>query len=153
MKIVYLFDEITREYKGEYEAQRSPLEPDVYIEPVHSTSLQPLPFEQGKYNYFDGSQWTLKDDTRGVRFKPDHTAVEVENLTDVIDATWSRTDPPKTQAELNAESNSLLLSQIAQLEAQQARPMREIALGDTTYALPKLQAINDQIAVLRAQLL
>lgn len=103
MKIVYLFDEFTGEYKGEYEAQRSPLEPDVYIAPVHSTDVQPLPFEQGKYNYFDGSQWTLKDDTRGVWFKPDHTTVEVDSLTELIDATWSRTIPPKTIAELKLE--------------------------------------------------
>lgn len=61
-------------------------------------------------------------------------------------------NPPKTLAELNAESNSIILTKIAELEAQQARPIREIALGDTTYAVTKLQSLNNQIAALRAQL-
>lgn len=51
-----------------------------------------------------------------------------------------------------ADNRSIILAQIAELEAQQARPLREIALGDTTYAVTKLQSLNNQIAALRAQL-
>lgn len=61
-------------------------------------------------------------------------------------------NPPKTLAELNAESNAIIQAQIAELETQQARPLREIALGDTTYAVTKLQSLSNQIVALRAQL-
>lgn len=123
MKIVYLFDELTGEYKGEYIAQQSPLEPDVYIEPVHSTALQPLPIAQGKYNHFDGKKWTLKDDTRGVWYLPNRTTVEVNDLSEVIDPTWSRTEPPLTPSELSA---------IAALEAKAAKDAALNAITVTT---------------------
>lgn len=61
-------------------------------------------------------------------------------------------NPPKTLAELNAESNAIIQAQIAELETQQARPLREIAVGDTTYSVTKLQSLNNQIAALRLQL-
>lgn len=119
-KIVYLFDESTGEFKGEYIAQQSPLEPNVFIAPVHSTPLPPLLPIQGKYNHFDNNQWTLKDDTRGTWYKPDRTTVEVNDLLEAIDPTWSRTEPPLTPSELAA---------ITALEAKQAK---EVALSTIT---------------------
>lgn len=57
-----------------------------------------------------------------------------------------------TQLEkLKAQNNAPILTQITALEQKQLRPLREYALGDTT-ALPRIQAIDSEIAVLRAQL-
>lgn len=123
MKTVYLFDEVTNEFTGEYMAQESPLEPGVFITPVHSTELQPVSPPAGKYNYFDGAKWRLKDDTRGVWFRPDRATVEVDDLSAAIDPTWSRTEPPLTPAEL---------ATIAALEAKQAK---EAALATITVAI------------------
>lgn len=103
-KLVHLFDEVTGEYLGSCIAQESPLEPGVYIEPTHSTDLPPIPLDEGsegQYNHFDGEKWTLKDDTRGIWFKPDRSWVEVLSLTEVIDPTWARIKPTLTQEELD----------------------------------------------------
>jgi len=123
MKIVYLFDEITGEFKGEYLAQQSPLELDVYIEPVHSTDLQPMPSKHGQYSHFDGKKWTIKDETRGIWFKPDRSEVEVTELTEVIDPTWTRIKPPQTQDELDL---------IAAVEAKQTKTQALSTITVTT---------------------
>ena len=99
-KIVYLYDPLTGEFKDEYLAQQSPLEPSVYIEPEHSTPKPPLPIEEHKFNHFDGEQWTLKDDTRGVWFTQDRLEVIVSELDETIDPTWTRVKRPLTQSEL-----------------------------------------------------
>lgn len=44
-----------------------------------------------------------------------------------------------------------VISQIKELEAKQARPLRELALGDET-ALERIQAIDAAIVALRATL-
>lgn len=102
-KLVHLFDEVTGEYLGSCVAQQSPLEPGVYIKPTHSTDLPPIQLDvesEGQYNHFDGEKWTLKDDTRGIWFKPDRSWVEVLSLTEVIDPTWTRIEPPPTPEDL-----------------------------------------------------
>lgn len=48
-------------------------------------------------------------------------------------------------------ANDIIRFQIAQLEAKSLRAIREHVLGDAT-ALARLQAIDTQIAALRAQL-
>lgn len=56
-----------------------------------------------------------------------------------------------TAGQLIVQSNSVILSQIIALEQKQLRPLREYALGDNT-ALPRIQGIDGEITVLRAQL-
>lgn len=53
--------------------------------------------------------------------------------------------------QLKVQNNAAILSQITSLEQKQLRPLREYAIGDTT-ALPRIQAIDSEIAVLRVQL-
>lgn len=98
--------------------------------------------------YFKDTQNKIHDDDNG-RAKHMLPAGCVEITQAEADAILN---PPKELAELNAESNAIIQAQIAELEAQQARPLREIALGYTTYAVSKLQSLNNQIAALRAQL-
>jgi hypothetical protein len=94
MKTVYLFDENTKELISAYDAQESPLEEGVYLTPHFSTDKTPLTVTQGKYNHFNGTDWELKDDTRGNWYKTTRELVEVTDLLTVIDATWVRTQPP-----------------------------------------------------------
>lgn len=54
-------------------------------------------------------------------------------------------------APLSISANQLIVLKITALEATQARPLRELALGDTT-ARARVQTIQDQIAALRAKL-
>lgn len=64
-QLVYLFDPETGIYTNYYVAQESPLEPGVFIEPVYSTPLVPLPAVQGKVPVFAGGAWSLVVDYRG----------------------------------------------------------------------------------------
>ncbi|WP_334157927.1 hypothetical protein [Oryzomicrobium sp.] len=56
-----------------------------------------------------------------------------------------------TDGEQRAEHNAPLLEQIAELEARQARPLRELALG-IDGARERLLALDNQISALRGQL-
>lgn len=58
---------------------------------------------------------------------------------------------PAPYAPTAAEANAPILARIAALEARQARPIREHALG-VAGAKARVQAIDDDIAVLRAQI-
>lgn len=82
----------------------------------------------------------------GTQFPPDAWKSRMEEL----GIAWvdDPVPPPLTQAELDAQFNSNVKSQIALIEAGQARAVREAALGDTTH----LAAINTAIEALRATL-
>lgn len=58
-KIVYLFDEMTGEFKGVFEAQESPLEPGKYITPEHSTDAVPPLCGESQYLIFQGGEWLI----------------------------------------------------------------------------------------------
>jgi hypothetical protein len=61
--------------------------------------------------------------------------------------------PAKSSEELAAEKQAATLAQIAALEAQQARPLRELLLDPANaFAQNKLAALDAEIAALRAQL-
>jgi hypothetical protein len=59
--------------------------------------------------------------------------------------------PPLTATEITQSNNAILKSQITQLEAAQARPLRELALS-VAGALQRVQSLDSQIATLRSQL-
>lgn len=61
--------------------------------------------------------------------------------------------PPvqKSAAEVIAEANALIKSQIATIEARQSRAVRESLLG-VDGAAARLQALEDEISTLRGQL-
>jgi len=102
-KTVYIYDEITGEHVGQYEAQESPLEPGKFITPEASTDIQPLPAKSGFAVCFNAGIWEYKTDTRGIWFKSNGDVVEVGSLDTVIDVDWSRNKPPPTTAELKQE--------------------------------------------------
>jgi hypothetical protein len=95
MKIVYLYDKTTGEYQGEYEAQQSPLEPSEFIVPTYSTEAEPFAIPNGKYLKFVNNAWVATNDNRGIWYKPNGDAVEVNNVLEPIPNSWSRTKPEK----------------------------------------------------------
>jgi hypothetical protein len=66
IKTVYLFDPLTGESLGAYEAQESPLEPGTFIEPVASTAIAPPTPGERQAVVFEGAAWVLKPDFRSV---------------------------------------------------------------------------------------
>lgn len=95
--IVFLFDEVTNMFSGEYVCQESPLEEGIFITPIHSTSIQPPSFTEEQTCTWNGSEWDLK-------FIPVPEKV-VQDIPEVI---------PPTLSDLQA-SLALLQEQIATL--------------------------------------
>lgn len=61
MKTVYLYDDKTGEFTTSYNAQESPLEPGVYIEPELSTDIEPPTFTDLQDCKFIGTTWVVSD--------------------------------------------------------------------------------------------
>lgn len=56
---IYNYHPETKEYLGESEARKSPLEKDVYLIPAYAVDFAPN-LEEGKITYFENGQWINK---------------------------------------------------------------------------------------------
>jgi hypothetical protein len=122
--MLYYFDPATKHYMGSQAGTDSGDSGGNQVIPANATTVAPPELTETQYAVWDGSDWTVED-------KP------IPPPAPVIDET-----------ELN---NANIKAQIIALEMTQLRTMREITLGDTD--LTRLQAIEDQIVALRAQLI
>lgn len=79
MKTVYLFDD-NGVYTHSYDAQESPLEPGVYIEPVSCTSVLPPVLGANEAAQFDveNGEWVVVPDFRGQTYYNIATGAPVE---------------------------------------------------------------------------
>lgn len=64
-KTVYLFDQVTDESLGTFEAPASPLEPGKYFEPVYSTPNAPPALAINQVAVFANGAWSVVPDFRG----------------------------------------------------------------------------------------
>jgi len=64
-KTYYLFDSVTGEFKGTYDAQESPLEPGQFISPIDSTDISIPTTTAGQVAVFLSGSWTIEPDHRG----------------------------------------------------------------------------------------
>jgi hypothetical protein len=125
---IFHYDE-TGLYVGEGIAKPSPLEPGRYLVPARATDLQPPAVGEGERARFDGSAWQIEQ-------IPEPEPESVPDLT------------PEEQIEAN---NAPILAQILELEARQARAVREALLGQAG-AIERLEGIEAEIVVLRGML-
>lgn len=98
-KTVYLFDSATFEYKAEYQAQESPLEPGVFIEPIHSFDVAPPTAGVNEIQIADPSAktWSLQPDYRGQTIYDQSTGAPQEVTTiGAIPSGFSLTPLPPT---------------------------------------------------------
>ena len=65
MKPYYLFNPVTGEAAGIYEAQESPLEEGVYITPTASTDIEPPNTGANEVAVFNNGVWVTQPDFRG----------------------------------------------------------------------------------------
>lgn len=64
--IIYIYDEATKEYLYNQEAQRNPKKPTEYLMPANSTKEQlPLYDVDSETVVFEGGHWVIKPDYRG----------------------------------------------------------------------------------------
>lgn len=59
-KRAYLYEETTKKYNGFWDCQESPLEPGVFIQPTHSTDVEPPTFDGNTHDcVWSESEWKL----------------------------------------------------------------------------------------------
>lgn len=63
-RVLYLFNEITREYTGFITQRESPLEPGVFFEVNNSTEIEPPLFDRDSIPIFNEGTWVLEKDYR-----------------------------------------------------------------------------------------
>jgi len=117
-KAVYLFDPITGEYRGIYQAQESPLEPGAYIEPADSTETQPPSAAANEVAVYANGAWALQPDYRGQTIY-DQATGSTQEVTEIgaIPTGFALTQPPPTTTQLIAAIDAnvqLHLDQAAQ---------------------------------------
>lgn len=96
--IVYRYDQNTGEYLGEYQSQKSPLEPGKWLDDIPNT-LKVAPPSPGLNEVacaVDGA-WVIKPDYRGTSwYKPDGSTVEITELDVLPEQDWTIEPPPET---------------------------------------------------------
>lgn len=120
MKPYFLFDPVTGEYAGSYDAQENPLEPGEYIAPVNSTPKQPPATTANQVAIFSAAAdaWSVESDYRGQTFYDQTTGAKV--IVDVVGAVPANlsADPPasmlleKSKADKTAEINAACATEI-----------------------------------------
>lgn len=96
----------------------------------------PLPVDETGWPYLPGEPVDMEQATQILRSFP-NAQPDVEGSA-------------ANQARIVAVHNATIDAQIAGLESRQARPLRELALGDDS-AKDRIQTLDAQIAALRAQ--
>lgn len=111
-KTVYIYDAATGEYKHPYEAQESPAEPGVYIEPIASTPDAPpsLGDNEAAQRNADNTDWVIIPDFRG-KIAYDQQKGQPVEIKDVgsLPGGYALTLPPPTLGELRAKQVASLL--------------------------------------------
>lgn len=92
-KIIYNYHAETGEFLSQAEADESPLEPGVYLQPANSTDQKPPVNKPGETAQFDGQAWCLVKDVRGVWFDGSGREVQIDRI-NADTAGMSRTLPP-----------------------------------------------------------
>ncbi len=124
---IYHFDEKGL-YLGESEADKSPLEKDVYLIPANATDTKPPTAGINQVAKFDGNQWALIPDFRGIKYwTADHVQHEITEAGQLLPDDFYLNDPPLTQAEIDAKANEQLKAELMQLDLASIRALREYA--------------------------
>lgn len=119
MKIVYLFDEISGKYLGEYIPQESPLEPGEYITPICSTDKKPPKEKLGSVIVIDNLSWRYATDNSGIWFDENGKEQNVENFDEVVNVNWTREKKePTPQEQFIAASEAVRLGLQAAIDAK-----------------------------------
>lgn len=84
MKIVYHFDE-NGAYCGASEADRSPLEENVYLIPAFATDVMPPATGKNECPVWENGKWTVKPDFRGkVYWLDDGSECKIEKIGETV---------------------------------------------------------------------
>ena len=84
---IYNYNAETKEYLGTEEAQKSPLESDVYLIPANATTIATIEVKKNEVAIFDGEKWTVEKDYRNQKVYSIETQQEqkVDYIGDIKD--------------------------------------------------------------------
>lgn len=100
---IYHYSSDNFEYLQESEARKSPLEPDVYLEPANSTKVPPPECGQNEVAVFNGVRWQIFPDFRGDWFDQSREKVTISQLGPLPNG-YVKDLPPLTGEQLKAIS-------------------------------------------------
>ncbi|MHB1430383.1 MAG: hypothetical protein ACYCVW_17000 [Rhodocyclaceae bacterium] len=110
---------------GEFDADESPLEPGVFLIPGGGVALAPPAIGAEQAARWNGAAWEIVPDLRGrVYWLADHTRHEITERGVALPAGALAADPPKTQAELDAEDSAAAKRELAALDLASIRDIR-----------------------------
>lgn len=156
--IVYLFDENTREFLGEYTPQKNPKRQGEYILPRYSTTLKPQ-VRKGFVSVFNNNKWEYIPDFRGEEIIDLQTGKVVicSELGDLPEgfmlyAKYILTDEyrQKCEEDLKTQARNDLLMQIEELDKKRIRAICEPE--QKTEDMSWLEYYTNQIIDLREKL-
>ena len=97
MKIVYNFDE-NGAYCGASEADRSPLEDDVYLIPAFATDVMPPATGKNECPVWENGKWTVKPDFREkVYWLDDGSECKIEKIGETVPLNALSQRPEETE--------------------------------------------------------
>lgn len=144
-KRVYLYDELSGVFLGEYLAQESPMEPGKFIVPDKSTDISPPACGLNEVAIFTAGAWAVTANHIGQTWYDTATGDPViitalgKPAANLIQQKPVIPPVPPTTAELSAKARADRDALIAKVEWRYTRHAREVRLG-----LP----LTDDIAVL-----
>jgi len=96
-KLTYLYDMVTNEYRGTWNAPESPADPGTYMIPDHATLIAPPSTGANQAVVFTAGAWAVVPDFRGQTMHNAFTgATQVITTLGMLPTGWSTTPPPPT---------------------------------------------------------
>jgi hypothetical protein len=153
-------------YNGEVDRQYDELD-QCWLMPASATETIPIE-QEGKVNVWNGSIWELKDDNRGIYYNTinamrvviNNPLDEIIGLTKIVpsEETFPLWDGEKWIEDIEKKKthdNNIIKAELAKIDQERVRPLSEINnpdIIDKSYALAKIQSLEAQAVILRAQL-
>jgi hypothetical protein len=151
-------------FQGEVERQFDDLDKR-WLMPASATDKKP-PEEEGKIAVWNGEDWGLKDDNRGIYYNTETTSEVIVNnpLEDISKLTklkpegivkWNDSAWIEDTETINKIEAIKIKSQLAEIDIKRIRPLAEIGnkkISDKTYAENKLDELEVQATALRLEL-
>ena len=121
---VYNYHSEYKNFTGASEADESPLEPGVFLQPANSTTIEPPKHEYGKVSIWDGNSWEVIEDCRGYCWEINGGAT-LENLDPRSEMpNTTRVQPPeydvfKQTLSWDADNNQWVLTDLPEKTAEE----------------------------------
>jgi len=111
---------------GESDADRSPLENEVFLIPANATNIKPPEIGLNQIQKFNGVNWSVIADFRGFKYWTSHNVMhEILNAGELLPSEFFTENPPKTQNEIDLEISNQAKNDLIALDLASIRSIRE----------------------------